>query len=313
MFSVIKSGVKWLLLLVLLSATTLAIAKTHTTVRYLNWDNDIEQKRNQYFIDLLKLALDKSAPEYGTFTLQQVPMVMNQERAIKSLANNSHIDVLWSMTSEDRERYSLAVRVPLLKGLLGYRVFFIQGRDQDRFHEVKDLAGLAQFKAGQGADWPDSSILLANGLPVEKGQSLEGLFTMLLSGRFHYFPRGVTEILYEYSLFDRKGPMIIEDSLLLYYPAPIYFFVSPGNPELAKRLDRGLRLAIADGSFDQLFYNHPVHQMVFEKLQLQKRTMITLRNPLLSAETPLHDKSLWLSPDDIAKIYQTKAATAPSH
>ncbi|WP_020410581.1 hypothetical protein [Hahella ganghwensis] len=76
-------------------------------------------------------------------------------------------------------------------------------------------------------------------------------------------------------------------------PAPVYFFVSPDNEALAERLQTGLRRLILNGEFDRLLTGHVSHQQAFKQMQLEKRTIIRLRNPDLPPETPLDDASLW--------------------
>ena len=120
---------------------------------------------------------------------------------------------------------------------------------------------------------------------------------MLSYKRFDYFPRGVNEIWEEVRTHRNQG-LIVEKTLLLKYPAPIYFFVNKRNVELAKRLEKGLRLAIQDGSFDRLFLNHPSNRPIFELAQMKKRRIFLLKNPLLPEETPLWDKALWYSVED---------------
>lgn len=51
------------------------------------------------------------------------------------------------------------------------------------------LDDLACYKAGQGFDWVETSVLRANGLPVMTSANSETLYGMLAAGRFDYFPR----------------------------------------------------------------------------------------------------------------------------
>ncbi|GHD80924.1 hypothetical protein ACFSQE_13645 [Vogesella fluminis] len=81
--------------------------------------------------------------------------------------------------------------------------------------------------------------------------------------------------------------------LVIRYPTAFYFFVSPHQPELAALLQRGLELAVADGSFEQLFQRHFGNTL--KRLHLDRRRIIDLPNPLLSAATPLSRAELWYS------------------
>ena len=211
------------------------------------------------------------------------------------LAKGQSIDVMWTMTSKEREGILLPVRIPLLKGLLGYRIFLIREGDADKFKQVLNLSQLRHFVAGQGHDWPDTQILRASNLPVHTSSNYEGLFSMLKARRFDYFPRGINEIWPELDAHKDQG-MVIDKYLMLYYPSPIYFFFNPKNVALARRVEDGLKLAIEDGSFDRIFFSHPAHKKMFEQVAFEARTIITLNNPLLPAETPLENRQLWLQP-----------------
>jgi hypothetical protein len=87
---------------------------------------------------------------------------MDQKRAFEFL-RNGELDVLWSMTSKDRKQKALPVRIPLLRGLLGYRMFIICQRDQQRFSNITTLSQLQYLTAGQGPHWADTKTLCANG------------------------------------------------------------------------------------------------------------------------------------------------------
>src|SRR5690625_4634972 len=81
---------------------------------------------------------------------------------------------------------------------------------------------------------------------------------------------------------------------MLVYRMPFYLYVSHDNPQLAADLERGLRIAIADGRFDEFFFNDPTVQDVLSKAQLQNRVIIPLDNPTMSAGTPVDEPELWL-------------------
>ncbi len=251
----------------------------------------INDNRNEYFIKLLALALNKTETQSNKIDLQAT-MSMQQGRALHQLAQGRSIDVVWTVTSADREKQLLPVRIPLLKGLLGHRVLIIRKEDQDKFSAVNNIKDLQQYTAGQGHDWPDTKILRANQFTVTTTSTYEGLFGMLAAQRFDFFPRGINEAWQEIEI-QANPKLIVEEHILLYYPSPIYFFVNNHDKLLAKRLEKGLTLSIADGSFDQLFYTHNAHKKMFAIGRLNQRKVITLKNPLLPPLTPLQNKKLW--------------------
>jgi len=270
----------------------LASAQDTTLVRHIALQGKSTQT-GYYYRDLLRLALEKTVASDGPYNLQDSKVNMRQGRAIKQLINAELLDVIWTMTSIEREKKLLPVRIPLLKGLLGYRVFLIGQDDQARFSKISTIEQLRSLYAGQGHDWPDTQIMRANLLPVITNSNYEGLFGMLQKRRFDYFPRGVAEAWAEVELHKGNNVMV-EQSLMLQYPAPLYFFVNRKNKQLAARLERGLRIALNDGSFDRLFYQRLSPLTAANLLKLEQRKVFHLNNPLLPAKTPLTEKKLWL-------------------
>ncbi|MEW6982576.1 substrate-binding periplasmic protein [Colwelliaceae bacterium 6471] len=284
-------------LVMILCLTSHYCIATDSTVTYLK-SEAVNDDRNVYFIELLKLVFDKTQLPTNKVQLQETQDSMQQGRAIKELEAGRAIDILWSVTSIEREQQLLPIRIPLLKGLLGYRIFIIRDQEQTRFSSINTIDELQQYIAGQGHDWPDTKILKANNINVVTSPTYKGLFSMLKAKRFDYFPRGINEIWLEMDSINANG-LAIDEHLLFYYPSPIYFFVNKKNKALAHRIERGLYLAMLDGSFDQLFHSIKAHQRMFELAKLKQRTMIKLTNPLLPPRTPINSAPLWLKPEQL--------------
>ncbi len=88
---------------------------------------------------------------------------------------------------------------------------------------------------------------------------------------------------------------MIEPSLVLVYPYPRIFMVSrKGNgPELAKRLETGLRRMIANGQFEAMF--NEFFGPAIENTRLRERRVLRIDNKLISPETPFDDPTLWFA------------------
>jgi hypothetical protein len=200
---------------------------------------------------------------------------------------------MWTMTDIDRESRLLPIRIPLLKGLLGYRICIVNKGDEEKFSKVKSLQDFIKqgFTVGQGHDWPDTKILRANGISVVESTSYNGLFHMLTAKRFDCFARGTNEPWNELANQADKN-LAIDRHIAFFYRAPLYYFVNSKQVKLAERIEKGLRAVIADGSFNKLFQNH--HQKALEKAGLDARTIIKLDNPLMPPKTPIKEEALWL-------------------
>ena len=246
-----------------------------------------------YVLQLLCQALERSKAKNEAIQLLPVDEYFTQARLMAELQKGTNIDLIWTMTTKEREISMQPIRVPILKGLLGQRVFLIRQDQQESFSKINHLSELSKLVAGQGSHWPDTDILRENGLTVLTSTHYELLFNMLKGGRFHYFPRGLNEAWAEVEAHTVDG-LMVEQHLLLSYPAPMYFFVHNDNVELAKRLETGLAKMINDGSFDRLFNSHPSIAGIVERAQLDRRKIFTLTNSSLPSETPLSDPRYWL-------------------
>ncbi|WGG52090.1 ABC transporter substrate-binding protein [Rugamonas sp. DEMB1] len=245
-------------------------------------------------IEILHTALERTAAEDGPFELQPSAMEMNEARYLSALKQGQLINIAWSSTSIDKERDLLPLRIPLRKGLLGYRIALIAREQQARIDQIHSLDDLRRFSVGQGLGWGDVKLYQAAGIKVAQA-SYDKLFRMLTLGRFDLFPRGVTEVYAEYALRAPDDPRLtVEKNLLLYYPWPYYFFFNRKDDALKQRVESGIRMMLRDGSFDALFWKY--NGKAIEQANLRGRRVIALPNTMLPRETPLGETGLWLDP-----------------
>ncbi len=256
-------------------------------LRVVQGNNSIEA----YAKGLLRLALSKVQDKYE---LQEAIPNTSEERMVSMLMDDK-LDVVWYATTNDLEERLLPIRICIYRGLLGYRALMIKKGTQHKFDGIKNLEDLKKISLGQGRFWADTNVLTANGLNVVKVLKYEGIFYMLDGDRFDAFPRGVHEPWSEIKRYPQLA-LDVEQNLLISYINPFYFFVNKNNTKLAKDIERGLRIAIEDGSFDEYFFNDPTVKDVVEKANLKNRTIIRLDNPSLPPKTPVDDKSLWIDP-----------------
>ncbi len=255
-----------------------------------------EDPRLAHPLELLKAALSKTEAKYGPYEIE-FTFRMDRDRALKMLINGD-LSVHDAPTQAAWEEKVLTVRVPIMKGLNGYRLFLINRDRLDDFSDIRRIEQLKELRAGVGFQWSITKSLQTLGFSVVKGDSYLGLFAMLSKNRFDYFPRGINEIFGEYELHKPEHPeMVIEPTKALYIGLPIYFFVSPKKPHLAQRIEEGLMAMREDGSFDELFYRHCGDAI--RKAELSKREVFVVKNPKLPTH-PIYDRpEFWFSPGDL--------------
>ena len=253
-----------------------------------------EDTRYSDLIEILSVVIERTTPGFGPATMDPAKAVMNEARYLNELRDGTGVTIVWSSTSIDKERALLPVRIPLRKGLLGYRVALVARDSLPRVAQARTLEDLRKLTIGQGIGWGDVDLYNANGLKVITA-NYENLFGMLDAGRFDLFPRGISEAFAEQAARSRQFPdLVIEPTLLIHYPWPYYFFFNKTNTALASRVEAGLRMMIRDGSFDALFRKY--NDAWIKRADLAHRHVIQVTNPLLPPETPLDDPTLWFDP-----------------
>jgi hypothetical protein len=254
--------------------------------------------RNNYHIELLRIALERTTEKYGAVTLKPSKTVMNELRLMKMLAaGKAGIDVVFRPTSIEDEKLLTPVRIPLDRGLLGYRISLIRKEEQPRFSAVKNVAGLKALRLGQQRDWNDVNIYKHNGFTVVTGSDYEGLFRMLARNRFDYFARGLEEVYPEHALYSKTLPQLhVEESIVIHYPFPRYFWVanSTKGASLRRRLTQGLEAMIADGAFNKIFWQYKGEAI--RRARMKHRRVFRIKNPFLPDTAPLGRKELWYDP-----------------
>ncbi len=245
----------------------------------------------EYRWKLLELALAHTQDGATPAALLPYAEDVTQNRGVKLLQEGA-IDVVALGTNAEREAQMQPIRIDILRGIVGYRIFVIRAADQAHIAKLDAQALRRELTFGLNSQWADVPVMRANGFTVATSTSYESLFGMLTAKRFDAFPRGLNEAARE--LEERKGSypeLAVEQSKALFFPFPIYFWVNRDNKVLAQRIERGLTLALADGSFRKLFESY--HAKEIAALAREKRQVIRLHNPSLPAGTPEPDTRWW--------------------
>lgn len=273
--------------------TNFSLWSNEIIVRVLS-PQSIEDVSQDYYYGLLEKALvNGNGSKYKLKVIDASNLT--QGRSMQLLAEN-FLDVYWMGDSKIREDRFRAIKIPLMKGLLGYRVSIVK---KDNLNELTSLSE-SQFKqkiACQGEHWPDTQILRHNQYVVNPVARYDLMFGMLSKGRCDYFPRAVFEGYGELAVAQQELKNItVLDDVILYYPFPIYFFVNKTNTELGNVIETGLEQMIDSGEFDEFIKTHNVTKHVFPLEKWQKKKIFQLSNPFLPDDTDINNSRYWLRP-----------------
>lgn len=251
--------------------------------------NKVQGAKEELAFSILQLAMSKIDPET---TFSQYSEVLNSTRVASEVEANN-IDVIWSGASPAKDETLQAVRIPVLKGLFGHRIFIIRKADQATFSKINTFSDLTKLNAGQGTFWGDTQVLKNAKIPTVTTIKYPNLFLMLEGGRFDYFPRAVHEPWVEVKSRPELN-LVVDKHVMLIYPYAMYFYLNKSNQALHDKIYKGFEMAIADGSFDELFFNHPMIKDALSQANLGQRKIIRVDNPFMHADTPNDRKEFWL-------------------
>ncbi len=139
-----------------------------------------EDTRYNYHWDVLKVALEKTRTKYGRYIMKP-GWQMNENRQVHELTKGQDLTIMIRGASKEYEKMFTPVRIPLDKGLIGYRVFLIHKGNQSKFSTIRTLDELRKLTVGQGMGWSDVTVWKHGRFEMVEGPSYEGLFSWLPS------------------------------------------------------------------------------------------------------------------------------------
>ena len=269
-----------------------ANAKEVLQVRYYQRTLDAQlSDYESYWINLLRLTLEKSGKK---FTLTAIDAKgVPHARLVSNLLNNGPANIIFMGTSKEMEEVLLPIRIPVFRGLVGYRIMMTTREKREIFAGISSLKGLRKAIIGLGLNWPDEPIMKEAGLQVVTLPYYR-LFNALAGGRFHGVSRAAHEIKGEHDILKQtKTNLVIDDNLVLAYRLATFFFVSPDNQALADALRDGLEKAYRDGSFLAYFNRHPAVHNAIKLLEDPDRKWFWLKNNHLSEQSQKIPDEYW--------------------
>jgi hypothetical protein len=112
-----------------LAACTLKEGEKVPTVN-LPLRHEARHDHTDFYEGLLTLALQKTVDDYGPCEVRIHTEIKPQARRYQSLAEQQGIEIIDATSSPERSERFRAIPVPLLKGMMGYRILFIREGEQ---------------------------------------------------------------------------------------------------------------------------------------------------------------------------------------
>ncbi len=242
------------------------------------WDRNYDSEYMQTQVNnLLKLSRERFGP-YRLVSSEP----LEQGRAFASLQDKDGIDIFIAGIDRHRENNSKVIYFPMDRGLLGFRLC-LTSSENAKLNSVSNLQSLLDtgITIGSGVHWPDTEVFKKSGFNVVTSPQYENLFKMLSRDRFDCFPRSVAEVDVELKKMDPKN-LVVENNLAFIYPLAEFIFLRKSDNQLHTRLDYGIKKALEDGSFHEIFFKF--HANKIELYNIDERFIIRLDNISLSNE-----------------------------
>jgi len=283
----------WSLSLQILVCFSAKIFATETVL--INNSLSTQDSRYTYPKKLLQRILDVTETEFQTSVVKATNNVMTRARVLRELERGLNIHVMAEAPKPEWNTRLLSIRIPIRKGIQGYRLFLIKKRDQARLNAISSFDVFKNLPTGSGIGWSTTRVLKDHKFNVITGTNYEGLFGMLMLDRFTTFGRGINEAFDELAQHGEQHPeLTIDEKFLLFIPLPTYFFVSPKKPELRDRIEIGLKQLIHTGEFEAIF--HEEFGALIHKANLASRTAFRISNPNLTKDDPVNNEAYWFNP-----------------
>ena len=258
---------------------------THQVTSISMWNGNKTDSRQEYEREVLAAALSANNKTHGPWnlTIDKTDYPAAEDEA--SVFRTKGFDIFGTVAGNQKlaNEKKILIPLPLMKGLLGYRILIVRAEDREKFAAIKTAKELQKLRLGIPSTWADAELFRQNGYKVVEKGSFDELFTRLRNKEFDYVSFGANEVA---GVFSERaatgGQLVIEQTLLVYYPFPLVFYVNPKNKALAERVTQGLTRISSNGELDKIFKRYFGKELVH--LKLNERQMIKLNNPILPPE-----------------------------
>jgi len=254
-----------------------SFARPVLMVKYIGNNSGVKE---DYYLELIDAALKTTEPQFGPYKIEFLREQLTSQRKHELLVAGErlNIDRLVGFHNNTGPRsVLLQVKVPLLRGFMGYRIPLIRRDRQAVFDQVNTLDDLKKIPLGLGKGW-EGYIYQKNGFNLTEPINFETLLKMLAGGRYDFVPLSSIEVEDHYQVDNQTlDSLVPENHILIHTALPNYFYVSPTAPELAARLNAGFKALQKNGQMDRVFDKYFLIRL--KKLNLANRKIIEIPNP----------------------------------
>jgi hypothetical protein len=280
--------------------TLLLLSNSYARAEFVVTICTAQGDRDNYAINLLKLALEKTKNRYGDYRLV-IDSNMPHQRRIAYLTQSKTPNLVGVFGYDEQinaEQNLIHIDFPVDLGALGWRICFTNPTVKEKLKMAKSLEDLRKYSIIQGQYWADNNILRENGFNVMLLEPFSSLFKMVASGRADLFCRGFNELPAEYIAHHDMENLTYDESFVFVYKMPLFIYTNKQNFVAKQRIEEGLKIAFADGSVMQLWLDTFRSSITFSNIA--QRKIIHLENSAIKNLPTDYEKYL-LNPLSLEK------------
>lgn len=265
------------------------------TLKVLRPQSAIVSHHSHFKDALLKRAMEVTSEEYGAYKFVVNTIRMNRSRALMNIIKGESHNVYIAPGNQEWAQQAIEIKIPVRLGLLSYRLLLIHKDDLELFSHINTLEQLKALKAGLRTKWLTTKIFKNNKFTMIENENYNRLFLLLDKHKFDYFPRSIYEIYDELADRDKLYKnIVVEPTIALHLPTATYVYVSPNEPELAKRIMKGLTQLFESGELRTIVEKYYGDNI--KKAQLATRKIIDIDNPFYLESDRLNDQKYLYNP-----------------
>lgn len=251
------------------------------------------QKYSDYKHQVLKRALELTIAEFGPYEIQVSQLQMKSKRVLLAMQRGDVVNVASLAANDSWDQMALPIRVPVRGGMLSYRLLLVNDDDVAKFANIDTADQLRQLTAGTQDHWTVTTLLKDDNFKHVSANNFDGMFDMLSSRRLDYIPRAIYEVFEElHELTEENSSIVVEPSVVMLTPMVSYFYVSPKEKRLAKRLTAGMKRLSDSGELKQIFADYYAQDIRYARLN--ERKVVELKGDYFESQLPyFSDHMLW--------------------
>lgn len=234
---------------------------------------------DDYVAHVIRSALKHTEDTYGKLELTtRLPASTSREESmVRAEPNAMRLAMTASVGYYEQDPEFIVLPVPLMRGIVGYRICFSSPDIAEELSTVTSIEQLKKYTFGVGNDWYDRQILDTNQLKnIGVGYNflfddqVNSLYNMTALKRVDILCRGINEAYGETTRYPIVKQTVLNQSFALHYNIPFFVYMHKNNHKLKERLALGFDIINKNGEFQKFWEKEFLESVQFANMKSRK-------------------------------------------